>query len=192
MNIKALQEAIRTIWLLPASGLPADRVYFARQEMETAAPSPRLVVDLGDIDSFGQLDEVKYEVVAGAPAGQEIKMTARGPRELTVTMEAFSPSADAKQAENDARQLLSRVMTWLGLPTVRPALNAAGLGILRRGLVRWIPGIPRAAWEGRASVETIFCVVETAEARVGYIQTVQGTRTIDQVSTPYTLTLPES
>lgn len=195
MNPKTIQEAIRTIWVLPASGLAADRVYFAQPDAPSPAPSPRVVISLGDIDHVGAADEVMREYDALAPLGQEIVHTVSGLREMTLTIEAFSSKADGTEQANDARALASRVSAFAGLPTVRPPLNAAGVGILRRERIRWVPGVVRAGFEGRAILEVVLCVSETAEARVGYIQTVKGTRTIKDKSTdvgaPYTIVIED-
>lgn len=188
MNIKALQDAIRSIWVLPASGLSAANVYFADQDVKSTAPGPCITISLGGPSRIGMLDQVKQSYDSTASAGQEIVLSAMGPREMVCTLQAFSPSADGQGQQGDARQLLSLVEASLGLPTIRPALNRAGLGVLKQGSVVWQPGIQRAGWEGRAVLETTFCVAETVTARLGYIQTVNGTGTVDdEAPVPYTL-----
>lgn len=190
MNMKTLQDALRTIWVLPASGLSGTEVYIARQEVPPPAP-PYITIELSGPQMIGGLDEVKQEFDALAALGQEIILTAQGPREVIVTLEAFSASAAAVDAEADARGLLSKVQASLRLPTIRPVLNAAGIAVLKPGDVRWVPGIQKAAWEGRAILETTLCVVETAVARVGYITKVNGTQKIDAVSSPYSLVIED-
>jgi hypothetical protein len=190
VNFKELQDAIRSIWVLPASGLPSAKVYIARQDVPPPAP-PYITIELGDSKMLGSVDEVKKEFDANAPAGQEFTLTAQGPRELLVTLEAFSASAAAIDAEADARGLLSKVRAALGLPTIRPALNALSIAVMKPGEIRWVPGIQKAAWEGRAIMETTLNVVETAQAKTGYIQNVNGTRTIDAVSSPYSIVIED-
>jgi hypothetical protein len=191
MNFKALQDSIRSLWVLPASGLPDNAVYFATQNGPSLAPGPCITIALGGPVRIGMLDPVTKTVDLGAPNGKEIVFTSKGLRELVVTLQAFSPQANALDMENDARELLSRIDASLALPTIRPSLNKIGLGVLRQGNVVWQPGIIRAGWEGRAVLETVFCVSETATGAVGYIETANITGTVDNVAEAYTLVVED-
>jgi hypothetical protein len=187
MDFKALEDAIRTIWVLPASGLTSASVFFANQDVPSPAPGPCISISLEMPQKIGR-DQVKQTFDGAAPAGQEIIFTTVGIRELTVTLQAFSPGATETVAAATARPLLSQVQASLEQPTIRQALNKAGIGVLRTGEARWAPGINRAAWEGRAVLETVFCVTETTQARTGYISTVSGTGTVGtEAPVPYTL-----
>lgn len=192
MNLKAIQEAIRTLWVLPASGLADGAVFFSHPESAAPPQSVRPCVSIwvGAPERVG-LDQVSRDFDPAGAAGQEIIYRASGPRELQVMLQAFSSSANGLDAASDARALLSKIETSLSLPNIRSALNAAAIGVLRHQPAQWVPGIARAGWEGRATLETIFCVSETVEARIGYIQSVSGTRTVDDSSTPYTLIIED-
>jgi hypothetical protein len=194
MDLKAIQEAIRTLWVLPASGLGAGAVYFADQDVPSPAPGPCISIGLSGPSREG-VDEVTQVYDAGAALGQEIALTVSGQRTIEVMLQAFCPSAVAQAGANDARELLSKVDAALMLPTIRPLLNAAGIGVLKQGNVQWVPAIHRAGFEGRATLETVITVTETATASVGYIQTVKGTRTIKDKSTdvgvPYTVVVED-
>lgn len=188
MTSKQIQDALLSIWALPASGLAAANVYFAHPEAPAKAPGPCISISLGGRGRIGMFDQVKQRYDSTAARGQEIVKTAMGPREVTCTLQAFSPAADGTDGANDARDMLSRLDAWLGLPTVRSALNHQNIGVLRQGSVTWQPGIERAGWEGRAVMEVVLCVPETAEARLGYIETANITGTVDNtVDVAFTL-----
>lgn len=188
MTSKAIQEALRTLWVLPASGLGSAAVIFSDQDEASPAPGPCVTISLGGKSRVGMLDQVKQRYDSAAAAGQEIVKSATGPREITCTLQAFAPTADGRGDANDARDILSRIDTSLGLPTIRPALNKLGIGVLRQGNVTWQPGIQRAGWEGRAVLEVVLCVAETAEARLGYIETANITGKVDNtVDVAFTL-----
>lgn len=190
MDLKALQDALWSIWVVPSSGLPAASVYFGTQDAPNG-PLPCIAIQLGGPQRRG-MDQVNRAFDADAAPGHEIIYTVSGPRELMVTLQAFATSADALQMENDARALLSRVDASLALPNIREALNALKIGVLKQGSVRWVPGVQRAGWEGRAVLETLLCVSETVQGSIGYIQTVKGTYTVnDEAPTPYTLDLED-
>lgn len=181
MNIKALEDAVRA-WVVSASGISATSVFFAAQDVPSPSPAPYVTISLGFPTRVG-LDEVRRDYDSTAEAGQEIVYTARGPRELVVTVECFTPNTTETNAQATGRQILSSIDAALSLPPIRETLNAAGMGVLRRGAPRWQPGIVRAGWEGRAWLEVVFCVIETAQARTGYIQTVAISGTVDGSST---------
>lgn len=164
-----IEDAIRT-WTLKSSPLTADRVFFADQDLPIAEISPRLVIRLGELQHVGQ-DSVDHTFDALRPAGEEVEIAAKGMRLLTVDLQAFAP--DTVGAGVTARSILAIAQAVLSLPSVRTALNDAGLGLLQQGTIQRIPQPRQAAQEDRATLSVQFCVAQSVAERLGYIATVE-------------------
>jgi len=164
-----IEDAIRT-WTLKSSPLTADRVFFADQDLPIAEVSPRLVIRLGDLIPIGQ-DSVDHTFDAGRPAGEEIEIEAKGMRTLAVDLQAFAP--ETVGAGITARSILATAQAVLSLPSVRTALNDAGLGLIAQGTIQRIPQPRQATQEDRATFSVIFAVSQSVAERLGYIATVE-------------------
>lgn len=172
----AVENAVRA-WVLAATGLGESAVYFADQSVPASELAPRIVVRVGDVLQVGT-DALSHDYSAARPAGAEIEYTARGPRELVVSLQAFAPTTTG--SGNTARSLLAACQAALGLPSVRDTLNAAGLGVLQEGNVQRIPGTSSNAPEDRAVLDTRFCLGQTTTERTGYIATVELVPTLTE------------
>lgn len=182
IDFDALEGQLKQLWVLPASGLADAAVYLSNQDMVSPAPGPCISIFLDGARKRG-FDSVTSVYDASQPNGQEIQRTAAGHREVTVKLEAFSPDTVERPGAPSARALLSRVQDSLSLPGMRQALNAAGIGVIDEGgPVRYLPGIQKAAWEGRAFLDVRLRVVATATEALGYIATVNMTGTVKQAS----------
>lgn len=163
-----LEDAVRT-WVVAATGLAADRVYFSSQDLPISELAPRVSILLGDLVNIGQ-DSRDHDYDPSRPAGQEIEITAKGMRELVVDLQAFAPLTVG--GGTTARSLLSTAQAVLSLPSIRDALNAAGLGVLEQGNVQRIPQPKNATTEDRATLSVRFAVSQSVSERTGYIETV--------------------
>ncbi|MFZ5440464.1 MAG: phage neck terminator protein [Myxococcota bacterium] len=171
MNVVDLENAIRA-WVLSSSGLSAGAVVFAHQDGRV--PEEGAYISLGDIVQVG-LDELRWSFDPGQPAGQEVGFTTNGPRTFTVTCSFFGgPTTGSPTSRSRALDCQSA----LRLPTVRSALNAAGLGVLQEGTVRWVPAMDGTGWQGGAVLEVLFCARQTASERTGYISQYEGSATL--------------
>lgn len=166
-----LEDAVRA-WALAASGLAADQVYFANQDVRRSEAAPRVIITLGDLVTIG-VDSLTHDYSAARPAGQEIEYTARGPRELAVSLQAFAPLTVGSGVT--ARSLLDLCQAKLRLPSVRDALNAAGIGVLDPGTVRRLPQVVAGKWEDAAFLDVRCLVGQSVTERTGYIATVPFT-----------------
>lgn len=177
MDEEALENAVRA-WVLSASGLADADVYFEDEDgtakSKPKAAAPYITISLGDLVELAPL-QVTDSYDNAAAAGQEMVETVTAIYELPVELQAFTPRTTGGST---ARSILSRVQLGLGLSTVRDALNAAGLGLRRRGAIRWVPSVRQAKFEGRAVLELSFQVGGTVEARTGYIATANVTKNV--------------
>lgn len=164
MKLADLEDAIRA-WVLATTGLDPSRVWFSDQPVPSPAissSSPRITISVGGPRKVGQ-DELRHNFNSSRPAGQEVEYQAIGPREVTVSLQAFA-------ADSSSVDLLEAALTGLRLPSVRDALNAAGVGVLREGDVRSLSAIRGTTYEDRALLEVVVLVSSSAVERVGYIE----------------------
>ncbi len=170
-------EAAVWAWVVAGSGLSESTVI--RADQDGPRPEPNFAsIRLGrSMSPAGVVDQVSQEYDSGADPGEEITLTASGPREFEVEVEVFTASA---VGSDSAFARASRVQTALGLPGVRDALHAAGLTPFDNGKVRVIPDVLDTKWEGRALLVARFYVEESASETTGYIDATEITPTYDE------------
>jgi hypothetical protein len=182
----SLEDAIR-VWLTTGSGLAAGQVYLLDQDLRRTETTARIGFRLGDGRALEGTPELQTDYNAGRPAGQEVQYTAHTPRELVVSVQAFAPvPADGASSISPARNLLEDCRAALGLPSVRDALNAAGLGVMDAGNVQRIPKVTGATFEDRAVLDVRFNLTVTATEKTGYIASVAGQVTVSGVVKTFT------
>lgn len=155
-------------WVRAATGLDDQHVYLGEQDGMAALPGARVYVSIWD--SVGQGVDGQAQTAVDTVA-KTVDLTSTGQRRVTVQFRCESPDATD---DTSARALLERVQLWASMSTVRPAINAAGLGLLDIGTVRNMPKVMNAGWESHAILESSFCVIQTATETVPYIETVNG------------------
>lgn len=165
---ETLEDAVRT-WVVAATGLAADRVYFADQDLPVSEVAPRVSIRLGDLIPVGQ-DGFDHDYDPSRPAGEEIEIKAKGMRTLAVDLQAFAPTTVGPGTT--ARSVLAAAQAHLSLPSVRTTLNSAGLGLLQQGTVQRVPQPRQAMQEDRATLSVLFAVSQSVTERLGYIETV--------------------
>lgn len=174
----AIEDALRE-YAFTATGLGPQALIFEGQNGSVPDPtSPFMTIALGDLVKKGR-DSVSTRFDAGE-VGEEIRIQTFGLRKLTVTFQAFGPKTTTPDnSEPTARTLASKLEAYIELPSVRGRLNAAGLGVLEVGPVRWLPKLVNTKFEGRALLEVKFAVGQGAEDALGYFDKVSGTATVD-------------
>lgn len=174
LSIEAIEKAL-IAWLRASTGLAADAVYLAHQNVVSRFPGPACVLTIGDIINPGSDDELKWDFDAARPPGQEIVYATSGWRVTTATISFF---AHGTVGDSTARGLAIRAQAALRLPTQRANLNAAGVGVLDEGTIRWVPVVDSGQWHGQAVLEVRICVRTTASEATGYIETFEATGTV--------------
>jgi hypothetical protein len=170
-------ESALVSWVQQATGLEPGSVYLANQNGPSKFPGPCAVISVGDLQPLGALDELRWDFDAGRPAGTEIVYETRGWRECTISVACFAPTT---VGDATARAVANAAQMALRLPPVRSALNAAGIGVLDAGPVRWVPVVDSGKWYGQAVLEVRVILRQTAAAAVGYISTYEASVTVTE------------
>jgi hypothetical protein len=154
-----------------ATGYAIDQVIWKHQNYN-APETDYAVIELGDVIALGQ-DFVRYSTNLSRPAGQEIKQSILGTREVPLEIEVFSSSVIGNTS---ARSVLEKARTALRLPTIKYGLRKGGIAPFDLGTVNFIPHISNTGFRGRA-VCSIRCYVVMPEVveYCGYISRVRGT-----------------
>ncbi len=174
-----LERALFTL-VDQSSGLGDAGIIFSDQDGPSPFPSRYVTIRVGDLLGIG-VDASTWDFAADRNPGQEIVRSAVGMRKFVATFQAFTPGTVGNAT---ARTTLMKLQADLGLPSFREPLNAAGLGVLNQGDVRWVPKVNNTTFEGRAVLEVLFCIPQSASDSTGYIETVRATPVIDGVELP--------
>lgn len=185
MNVSGMQTGLAAR-VRALTGLAQEAVRISNQNAGEPPAAVRSWVSLffGDLVPRNQVDTVLQYPTPGTPAvGQEITIQAIGLRTLNVSVQAFT--RDAAIGNAGAVAILANLGSKLVLPSSLAAFKAAGLALQVVGPVRELSALVNQEIQGRALLELDFEVVATAEEKVGYIETVSGTITVDDESKPF-------
>jgi hypothetical protein len=182
LNWVAIEDAIRAA-VLTSTGLAAGKVLWGDQD-DNPPTKPFVKIRLGDLNPVG-LPSLNWDFTGSststptgpATPGEEIAFRSESQNELPVEIQVFT---EATVGGTTARTIAAKLKGDLGLPTIRNALNAAGLGVLNVGSVRWVPAVRNANFEGRAVLDVLFSLCATASEKTGYIATYQATATVSE------------
>lgn len=170
MALEAREQAIRA-WVKTASGLTDESVFFSNQKVERPA-SAYVTIRLGDLVPLGAVDPVTENYDADRDPGVEIEQVVEGTRSLGVSIQVFNGAvAGALSAMNVAKKL----QLGIRLPSVRDALNTAGMSPYQIGGVRNLAALLGTAFDGRAQLDVSFYVHETVSEFTTYIETAEIT-----------------
>ncbi len=159
-----IEDALR-VWVKAGSGLGDAKVIWLDQTGARPA-APFIELKLGDIVPLGGVDPVETATDLMRPAGTEIELKVAGVRAFTVSLQAYTATVTGAAT---ARALLSLVQTALSLPSVRAALDAAGVTPFDEGEVHNLTGLLGTKFEGRAALDVQFYVRETLSEFTGFI-----------------------
>jgi hypothetical protein len=162
-------------WVKSSTGLGDAAIVLGHQNGPSPFPGPGAQVYFGDFVSEGAADDLTWDFDAGRPAGAEIVFTSTGWRTVSCTVNFFSPGTTGNST---ARTLAQQAQSGVRLPSARSALNAAGIGVMDEGHVRWVPVQDSGVWYGMAVLEVKLLLRATATEAVGYIATVVPTTTV--------------
>lgn len=171
-----IEDAVRA-WVVAGSGLDEQMIFFADQDLPISELAPRVSIRVGDGARVGQ-SALTHEFDAGQPLGQEVMFTTKQMLEVTVDLQSFAPTTTG--AGSTARSIMHAVLASLSLPSVREALNAAGLGVLEEGSVQRVPQPRSAVYEDRATAAVRLLVQQEATESIGYIADVEVSGTVDE------------
>lgn len=158
-------------WASARSGAPA---IWANQN-GTRPPLPYVTLQItAGPGRIGQ-DEIALTVDATAPAGQDLVMTHRGPRTITLSVNVY---ADPVTTGASAPARAGALADTLSLESVRDALRAAGLMVSTVGPVRDLTQLVDTAYESRAQFDVQLYARSEVSERTTFIETVDFTSEI--------------
>ncbi len=166
-TVTALEQAVRA-WVaasVTAMGGDANNVYFADQGFPDNPDVPRVTISIDGPYNVG-VDGQTHKYDGAAAAGEEVILKASGNRELVVKLQAFAPVTVGSNIT--ARSLLLACQQGLEVPSLRYALNQAGLGVLVPGDVIRLPKVISGRHEDRAALDSRFSVRQEVTERTGY------------------------
>jgi hypothetical protein len=148
-------------WVVAGSGLPGEQVIWDNPN-QPRPTAPYIAMRITGYQPIGQ----DWVNLGDAPADPQpladITVIARGQRQFTIALRCF---AVALTGDNSAGSILSRVLSAMSLPSIREALNAAGLGLSIINPIQIIDGVlGSSTFEPRASVDIrVFVTYEATE-----------------------------
>jgi hypothetical protein len=184
MNETTAQTALVS-WVRGAAGLPANRVFMAEQDgpnPEDTTDDPFATLRFASLLGTGASDEVAYinhEDDEDPPdVGQELELKVLAYGVLVVTLQLYSAKTYGTTC---AMALAQKCRTALSLPSVHSALSRSGLSVANPGNVLNVATRVETRWRGRAVLDVRFNVLNDASERLGYIETVSGTLTLEPI-----------
>jgi len=171
----AVEDALHA-WVVAGSGLPASKVVWSQQSVARASV-PFVSLRIANLSRQGH-DWLEVVDAPSPEAGAEIVHRSRGPRQLTLSLQAFAGAATGSLA---AIAILEGIIAAANLPSRRDALNDAGVGVASFTPVLSLDGIVSTVlFEPRATID-VLCHVTSEVAEFGtYISTVEAeTFTVD-------------
>lgn len=176
MSWVALREAIQAA-TVAATGLATARVLWGFQDFNQPAGAFAELNILTSINP-GQ-DGIVEDYDAGRAAGQEIRRTVVGVREITIVFEFYAARVLGNGVEPDSQELAERFTASLSLQSVRDLLTAAAVAPIDIGAVNNLPAIEDAKFRARSVVEVRANVPAQAVVEyTGYIANVGGSLTV--------------
>ena len=157
------------------TGLDDQHVYLAHQNGISPFPGPACVISFGEVTTTGGVDDITHDYDAARPAGQEIHYVSNGWRTFTTSLTFFSPTT---AGDVTARTMAMACQAGLRMPSARSAINAANIGILDEGTVRWVPVQDSGLWYGSAVLELGLILRASATETGGYISNYVATVTV--------------
>lgn len=169
MNVTAIQNVLHA-WLAAATGLPC---LWEKQNGLAQRPASYCTLDLGGLLLVGG-HVAAQDFSAERPAGEEVEVSTGSNGEWTLRAQTFVDLSEG-QTGDAAVSLLGGALARLRLPSVRVALEGAGIGVISVGAVQNLTGLAGVRWQGRATAEVRLSVVESVSERTGYIETAEVT-----------------
>jgi hypothetical protein len=185
MNWTAIENALHA-WAVAGSGYAAQKVIWSMQEGPRPT-GPYIALRLATIDGIGQ-DWTDYENIDEPEEGAELRVYARGMREATLTFQAFAGVDGVSTGAAMPLAVLNAVTSAAKLPSVRSALQAAGVGIGEINAAQALEGsLGQAVLEPRAVMEARLFLASEIQETATYIQHVR----LENISTGASTWVPE-
>lgn len=160
MDWPKIEDALHA-WLKGATGVTC---IWAEQSGPQPKP-PYCTLRIDGPRRLGGADELRQEA-----DGHDVRQLAAGQRELTVQCQAFTAGMNGQAT---ARELLTKAQARLSLPAVQEQLADVGLSVIDEGNVQNVSTVLETKWQGRAALDVRIGCADSAEDRVGSIESVE-------------------
>lgn len=179
INFESIEDALFDL-VKASTGFADENIIFSDQDAWSPSPTAYATIYMGDLMGVG-LDASKWDYNVSRPVGAEIVRSTVGLRTMPAKLSIYTPETTGSAT---ARTIAAKLQADLALPSIRQALNVAGIGVLKQGDVRWVPKINNSNFEGRAVVEVMLTLAQGSSDSTGYIKIVNITPTINNVVLP--------
>lgn len=170
MTPSAVEDALRA-WVKSASSYSDENVFFGQQKVERPA-GPYITVQLDGPIPLGAFDAVTEHEATDPDPGEEIELRVTGEREVTVRVQVFNA---ATTGSGSAVTVMTAVQLGISLPSVRDALDEAGVSPFDVGSIQNLGALLGTAFDGRAALDVRCYFRTTVSEFTTYIERVEGT-----------------
>ena len=160
MDLPQIEDVLHA-WLKAATGVTC---IWAEQSGPQPKP-PYCTLRIDGPRRLGGADELRQD-----GDGDDVRQLAVGQRELTVECQAFTSRTTGSAT---ARELLTKAQVQLSLPSVHERFSEVGLSVIDEGDVQNVSTVLETKWQGRAALDVRIGCADSAEERVGSIESVE-------------------
>lgn len=167
MSWATIQNGLQA-WVKSATGFDDAHVIWADQS-GPRPDAPFIDLRIGTTIPLGAIDELSDNTDLTRDPGSEVELRATCVQEFHLTVRCFTA---ATLDDSAATALLGRARLALTLPSIRDALETAGVTIFDRGEVQNVSVLKDVKFEGRAMLDVGCYTLEAVSEFVGYIDEV--------------------
>lgn len=180
VNWTAVEDSIFD-WMRIVSGLKDESIRWEQQDLaQPDYPYVSLLISSVIKEATSGPDETRSSTDLTQANGQEVELMTVGSREFTLTVQAW---ADERSGANDSRRdpmfLATKLRSSLGQRTTVDRLKAAGISLIEEGAVNNTSITVNDIWIQRFTFDVRMRVVAEMTERIGFIDEIQGTGTIN-------------
>lgn len=170
MAYEDVENALRA-WVKTTSGLDDAHVFWADQHVEYPS-GPFITLRITGTTQVGELSDVQTIYHSDGAPGQEIEKRVVDTEELTLSIQVWGAPVVSSSGKPSAVALAAQVRTGLSLPSVRQALDDAGMSVHDTGSVQNLGTLLDTEFEGRAQFDAKAYYALTASEFTGYISSI--------------------
>jgi hypothetical protein len=161
----SIESAVRA-WIKAGSGFDDAHVFLGDQKVPRPT-GPYITIKVMSDKSLGAVAEHFWVYDAHRPAGQEMAITTREQLELSLSIQVFNA---ATVGSSHAVDVMRRIRASIGLPSIRDAINNAGLGLSGISDIKNLSTLLGTAFDGRASMDVSFYTTCDASEYTTFIE----------------------
>jgi hypothetical protein len=175
-TVADMEDAIRA-WVKAGTGFDDAHVFFSDQKIERPSAGPYATIRVQSIEHLGALTDVNAYYDAGRDPGTEIELRVECQVNVVVQVQIWKGPTVSGSLAPSSVSVANQVQLAIELPSVREALDAAGMSPHTWTQVQNLGALLGTAFEGRATFEVEFYAVMATSEYTGYIAEVDLTDT---------------